>query len=104
VKPNTVNSDEASRWRVTALSLLCENAIQNSRCSKTHNNARNNWMRLQHFDGITARTSHWAINPELWSGGGKSWANLLSDRPFRREISFDAVLGIRTSDPIELDR
>jgi hypothetical protein len=26
----------------------------------------------------------------------RAWANLLSDRPFRREISFDAVLGIRT--------
>ena len=47
---------------------------------------RDNWMGFQHFDGINARTSHWAINPELWSGWGKSWANLLRSSPFRREI------------------
>jgi hypothetical protein len=35
------------------------------------------------------------LNSELWSDW-VAWANLLSDRPFRREISFDAVLGIRT--------
>ena len=68
MKPNTVNRNEESRWRVTTLSLLCENAIQNGRRRETHDNARNHRMSLQHFDGITARTSHWVLNSELWSG------------------------------------
>ena len=72
--------------------------------ARRHDNARNNRVGFQHFDGITARTSHWVLNSELWSDW-VAWANLLSDRPFRREISFDAVLGIEDpSDAIELDR
>jgi hypothetical protein len=65
VKPNTVNRDETSRRWVTTLSHLCENAIQDRGRSKTHNDARNNGMRLQHFDGVTASMSHWTKNPEL---------------------------------------
>ena len=98
VEPNTVNGNEPPHWRITTLSLLCENAIQNGRGSERHDNTRKNGVGFQHFDGITARTRYGVLNSELWSDW-VTWANLLSDRPFRREISFTAASGSQRRTP-----